>query len=70
MEFIVDAVEKKHLLLFNLCGDDSPHRPQNGLAVDFIVSTSGFYLTRQRLCRCLKTGICRRSAVPAISYQT
>ncbi len=24
---IVTAVEKKHLLLFNLWGDDSPHRP-------------------------------------------
>ena len=39
--FIATAVEKKHLLLFNKCGDDSPHRPQNGLAVDFIVSTGG-----------------------------
>ena len=38
MEFIVDAVEKRHLLLFNLCGDGSPHRPLCGLASDFIVS--------------------------------
>ena len=35
MEFIVDAVEKKYLLLFNLCGDGSPHWPQSGLASDF-----------------------------------
>ena len=28
LAFIVDAVEKKYLLLFNLCGDSSPHRPR------------------------------------------
>ena len=64
--FIVTAVEKKPLHLFNKCGDASPHRPQNGLAVDFIVSTRGFYLTRQRLRRWLKIGICRFSTVLTI----
>ena len=39
MNPIVDAVEKKYLLLFNLCGDDSPHRPQSGLASGFMAST-------------------------------
>ena len=69
IDTIVTAVEKKHPLLFNKCGDDSPHRPQSGLAVDFIVSTSGFYLTRQRLRRCLKIGICRFSTVLTISAE-
>ena len=64
--FIVTAVEKKPLHLFNKCGDASPHRPQNGLAVDFIVSTRGGYLTRQRLRRWLKIGICRFSTVLTI----
>ena len=64
---IVTAVEKKPLLLFNKCGDDSPHRPQNGLAVDFIAGTGG--LTRQRLRRCLKIGICRFSTVLTISAE-
>ena len=47
---IVTAVEKKNRLLFN-CG--KLHRQHRGF-------------TRQRLCRCLKIGICRFSAVPAI----
>lgn len=36
--FIVDAVEKKHSLLFSLCSASAPHRPQIGRAPDNIDS--------------------------------
>jgi hypothetical protein len=45
IEDIATAVEKKRLLLFNTCGDDSPRRPQNGLAVNFLAGTGGCQTT-------------------------